>query len=474
MAQTVTSPQLTTEKVKEWRSARHLEYIDRAIIDTIAGRSPTVLLISLPPRHGKSELCAHWLPTWYLGMWPERCVIVASATSNLADEHGYKVRQSLSKHGPGLFDVTVKEDRRSISDWKTNKDGGLITAGVSGDIMGRDGHLLILDDYIKNDQKAMSETTRQQQWDWWQSTFTTRMEPGAVVIVIATRWHEQDLIGKILENSETGGGLPTRHIMFPAIATEGDELGRAPGDALWPERWPLGTPTDEVINDWGEKTTGLLMRKASMSPYRWNSLYQQRPTTHERAEFPEEWFGDEIWETHWPDAFEAGVIYIDPSKGTDVRRGDYSAIVFLGLSGGRMWIDSIVKRQPAYSIVSDAIALSQKYAPYVVGVEANMSQDLLLPMFEAQCKDRNIAPLPLEAIINKENKALRISRLGPHLSNSHFRFKNTASNRLLVSQIREFPLADHDDGPDALEGAVRTLSLMYHQHDPDQTEVITL
>mgnify|MGYP001599690169 CR=1 FL=1 len=278
----------------------------------------------------------------------------------------------------------------------------------------------------------MSETIREKHWDWWLSTLSTRREPGAKTIVMTTRWHAEDLNGKLIKAAEDQEGDKITRLSLPAIAEPNDQLGRKEGEALWPERWPINR---------------LEQRRVSLGSFWWNALYQQRPTAHGDAEFPERCFGPGIYPATWPDKFEAVVMALDPSKGKESKHGDYSAIVMIGLCGGKLWVDAVVKRAPVNQIVADTIAMADRYKPMAVAVEVNQFQELLLPEFDRQCQEQRVPPLPLYPIVNTVNKQVRIRRLGAYLERDQFRFRAESPGvKLLVQQLREFPLADFDDG----------------------------
>jgi predicted phage terminase large subunit-like protein len=424
--------------------APHLAHIDRAIVDTILGRTAPILVIEAPPRHGKSELVSRYLPAWYLGVFPMRRVMLVGYAAGFARGWGRKARALLAEHGRESFGIEVDRDARAAENWGLRGwEGGMVTAGVGGPLTGRGANLLIIDDPIKNAEEALSETIRERHWDWWQSTASTRIEPGGCAIVIATRWHEDDLTGKLLREAESGEGAPVRRLRLPAIAEAGDPLGRDEGDALWPERWPIER---------------LEQVREEKEPHWWNAMYQQRPSRGSRSTWPEAYFGSHLWTAKFPDAFEISSLALDPSMGA--RRGDYSAIVFAGLSGGLAWIDASIERRPPEKAVSDAIDMASAYAPDAVVLEANAFQDLLAPEFDRQCRDRRRPPLPIRLIRQHVPKPIRIERLGPHLLRQKLRLREGPGCRRLAMQLREFPGSEHDDGPDALELALRMLGIL--------------
>ncbi len=438
-----------------WKMTPHLAAIDRAIIETITGRTEPILVIEAPPRHGKSELISRYLPAWFLGIFPERRVMLVGYGAGFARSWGRKARALLFEHGRDWFGVEVSPDERAASDWGlSGREGGMLTAGIGGPLTGRGAHLLIVDDPVKNADQARSQTIRENHWNWWQSTASTRIEPGGCAIVIATRWHYDDLSGRLIQAAETGRGAPVRRLRLPAIAEENDPLGRPPGEALWPARWPI------------EQLEKLRLEKEAAW---WQALYQQRPGRGERCTWPDSYFGQHLWGETFPGVFDAAALAVDPSKGGP--RGDYSAIVFAGLSGGLAWIDASIERRPPEQTVSDAIDMALRYAPHLVAVESNAFQHLLAPEFDRQCRERRVPPLPVQLVEQRGSKELRIRRLGPHLLRQKLRLRDTPGNRLLVQQLRDFPLLDHDDGPDALELAMRMLFFLVSgaRDEPDMT-----
>lgn len=158
----------------------------------------------------------------------------------------------------------------------------------------------------------------------------------------------------------------------------------------------------------------------------------------------------------WPEHFDLRYIAVDPSKGKDAKKGDYSAIVFIGVVDGKIWVDSDLARRPVPRLVKDVIEMQRRYGALAIGVESNTFQELIGPeISRVAAESGNMVPMPLYMIQNTVNKELRIGRLGPYLARKELMFKSTPSNRLLVHQLKEFPNGQHDDGPDALEMAIR-------------------
>ncbi len=272
---------------------RHVAAISEAICDTITGRSEPILLIEAPPRHGKSELVSKFLPAWYLGVWPDRRVMLAAYEATFARSWGRKARQVFVESTCPVFGRGLSGDNSAADDWSTTAGGGMSTAGVGGPMTGRGAHLLIIDDPVKNAEEALSATTRENHWDWWQSTASTRLEPGGVVIGIMTRWHEDDIFGRLLKS---GGQI--RRLTLPALAEPGDVLGRQPGEALWPERYPVQR---------------LEQMRRERSEYWWRALFQQRPGKWGESKWGQ-FLGDRCMAARWPEAFDVGVVAVDRTK----------------------------------------------------------------------------------------------------------------------------------------------------------------
>ena len=392
----------------------------------------------MPPRHGKSELISRYLPAWFVGTFPDRKVILVTSEADFAADWGRQARAALEENA-GLFGVAIDQESRAANRWNIKgREGGMRTAGVGGPITGKGADLLIVDDTIKNAEEAVSETYRDKNWDWWQTTAYTRLEPEGAAIVVHSRWHTDDLIGRILKESKE----QWRVINLPALAEENDPLGRQPGEALWPERFPKAAL--ENIRD-------------NQALYWWSALYQQRPTKHGTIEWPGEYFDDGIWFDEWPLAPLLKVVALDPSKGK-TERSDYSAVVMVGEDlDGTLWVEADIERRPVGQIVASAAEICRDFQPEGFGLEINSWQDLLAQPFLERFRELGLVHLPIECIHNRVAKEVRIRRLDALLRARRMRFRTTRGTRLLVSQLKEFPLAVHDDGPDALEMGVRLL-----------------
>lgn len=259
----------------ETLTPNHLIVLNDYLIQ-IAQRKIHRAILTFPPRHGKSETSSKWFPAWYLGMQPSHRVMLVSYAAEFAATWGRKARDILEEWGPELFNVRVRDDVRARDNWElqqkkglggitggafTNSGGGMVTAGIGGPLTGRGADLILIDDPIKNSEEAFSPTYREKTWEWFNSTLMSRKQPGAAVILIQTRWHEDDLAGRLISTMEAGGEKWTV-INFPALAGDNDVLGRQPGEALWPEFY---------------SREDLLAIQKDRGSYWFSALYQQSP-----------------------------------------------------------------------------------------------------------------------------------------------------------------------------------------------------
>lgn len=226
------------------------------------------LMITMPPRHGKSELASRRFPAWFIGRNADKQIIAASYNSDLANDFGREVRNIV--HSPefsALFETTLAEDSKAANRWHTDKGGMYVAAGVGTAITGRGADILLIDDPFKDREEADSEIRRQRVWDWYTSTAYTRLMPGGAVVVINTRWHDDDLSGRLLLEQETGDKWEL--LSLPAIDPQ--------GKPLWPDWYPLER----------------LEQIRSVLPARdWNALYQQNPIPDDGDYFKSDWFGE--------------------------------------------------------------------------------------------------------------------------------------------------------------------------------------
>jgi len=304
---------------------------------------------------------------------------------------------------------------------------------------------LILCDDLENDDHMQSAARRDRSRSWFHGTLLKAGTVGTNVVNLATALHRDALAMRLCRTP----GWTSR--VFRAIQR-------------WPRNMSIWQRWEEIYADF-ENTRAKQLARAFYETHRhemdegagllwpeWEDLYtlmcmrvesgrtaferekQNSPVNPELCEWPETYFHGSIWFDTWPEDLRVKVLALDPSKGADARRGDYSAFV----------------------IVADGVEIYRRFQPDAFGVEANQFQDLLAGQFEAEFHSQGILGARPWTLDNRVNKLVRIRRLGPYLSSRRLRFKaGCASTRLLVDQLQEFPVSDHDDGPDAAEMAVR-------------------
>lgn len=243
---------------------------------------PARIIITMPPRHGKSRLATEIFPAWILGKDPTIPVITASYNFKLSEKFGGSTKDILaSEIYQSLFPGTLlRKDSRAKSNWGTVAGGKYIGAGVGGPITGFGAKLAIIDDPIKNREEANSQTYRDKVWDWYTSTLYTRLEGAGALIAIATRWHMDDFIGRLISKQKEDEKAGKVHydkwevINFPAIAEDDEPPYRKAGEPLWPEKFSLNT----------------LYTIRNIDVEDWSSLYQQKPISSANQEFKKEFF----------------------------------------------------------------------------------------------------------------------------------------------------------------------------------------
>lgn len=255
---------------------------------------PIRAVVSVPPRHGKTELLLHAI-AWWLSRRGHGGDLLgyASYAADIARSKSRQAREYTRAAG-----VSLARDSAALHEWRTAAGGGLLATGVGGPLTGHGVRLLIVDDPFKNRADAESSIIRNAVHDWFRSTATTRVEPGGSIIVCHTRWHGDDLIGRLSADTETRW----EQVVLPAV----DEQGRA----LWPERWPV---------------EALRARRSEVGEYEWSALFQQRPVPR----------GGEVFRgpTYYQalDLRGARIVLACDPAGTESTRSDHTAAVALAV-----------------------------------------------------------------------------------------------------------------------------------------------
>jgi predicted phage terminase large subunit-like protein len=327
---------------------------------------------------------------------------------------------------------------------------------------------LIVCDDLQNDGHIQSALQRDRSRTWFHGTLLKAGTPQTNVLNLATALHREALAVQL---GQTPGWVSRT---FRAIQAWPENL------SLWeaweaiyadPENPRAAQAARRFYEDRREAMDAgavvlwpdvddlytLMSMRAESGRAAFEREKQNSPVDPELCEWPEPYFDESVWFDQWPPQLRARVLTLDPSKGSDARRGDYSAFVLLGVDPqGIGHVEADLARRPTPQIVADGVEWCRVFRPDVFGIESNQFQELLGAEFEAEFRRQGLLAARPALVDNRVNKRVRIRRLGPFLAARRLRFKSDSpSTRLLVDQLRQFPVADHDDGPDALEMAVR-------------------
>ena len=420
-------------------AAHHRLIVDR--LEAVERGDIRRLMIFMPPRHGKSLLGSQMFPAWYLGCHPDRSIITASYSQDLADDFGRQVRNLVSDpiHRAIFPECRLADDATSMRRFGTTAGGLYYAVGRGGAITGRGADLLLIDDPLKNFEEARSEPNRRGLHEWYTSVARTRLQPGGAIILICTRWHEDDLSGRLLRES----GDENWHVLsLPAIA-EVDESFRCVGEALWKEKYPL-VALEEIRREVGGPT--------------WASLYQQRPAAAEGAIFKREWLRyyreqpvcKRIVQS-WDTAFKTGL------------ENDYSVCTTWGVAENGYYLLWFWRGRVDFPDLKRlAVSLAQEWKPSAILVEDKASGQSLIQELRYQ------SPLPIIPVKADSDKLARAQAVTPLFEAGKIHLPESAPGLAdYVDELAAFPTGIHDDAVDST-----TQALNYIRHQPVHTVAI--
>lgn len=425
------------------RTTAALDYIDRELADWADGRSSSRLMIFCPPQEGKSQKVSRRTPAWLLSHDPTLRVAIVSYADNKAERWGRQIRRDLLQY-PQLG-IELREDSRAAGRWETKQGGGLIAVGLAGGITGEPVDVMIIDDPVRGRAEAESTTYREAAWDWWESNGSTRLSSRGRVCLMMTRWHEDDLAGRFLAN-EPG---KWRVVRIPAVAEEGDPIGRRPGE--------------ELTSVQGRAPGYFHDLARTRSPYVWLSVYQQAPTAAEGLIFKRL-----LWRYWRPSPFDRYGERVDLA-GRNWALDQCNRFITVDLAAStRTSADYTVAAAWAVNLEGDLILLDRKRAR--VGEAKHF--DLVRPLADRwdinttwvergmigttlvrEATQSGLMVLPLDVDTDKVTRALPASdRL-----NAGRVWLPAGAPWLeeFVGECAQFPSAAHDDQVDAFAHAVR-------------------
>ena len=415
-----------------YKPLRHTQYLaDR--LQAIADGEQKYIIVEMPPRHSKSMTITETFPSYFIGRNPNKRVIATAYSEGLARKFGRLNRNKLVEFGSEIFNIQMANDNSTATNWSVGDNaGGMVATGIGGSITGEGADLMIIDDPIKNNAEAQSETIRNKIWDEWETTLSTRLHKGASVIVVMTRWHEDDIVGRLLERSP----YEWERIRMPAIAEDDDDLlGREVGEPLSIE---LGF--DER---WAE------LKKQEVGSKTWNALYQQRPSASEGNIFKREW-----WQYYEqvPRKFDRMIISWDLTfKGNDSN--DYVVGQVWIKKGADKYLVEQVRGQMDFPDTLQAVkTLARKYPKArEILIEDKANGPAVISSIQREVS----GVIPIKP---KESKVARAQSVTPQIESGNvFLPKYAAFVDDLIEECASFPNSANDDQVDALSQALNRL-----------------
>lgn len=419
---------------QEWKSPKHINYIENRMLD-IFSQGNKKLIVNMPPRHGKSQFITKIVPLWWLFNRPSSRVIIAAYNSTLAEYFGREILDLFKNHG-SKYGLELNASQKSKSEFVTNKNGSIVAVGVGGSLTGKGADLIIVDDPIKNDAEANSADARDKIYQWFNATLLTRLEPNGSVILVMTRWHEDDLAGRLLKNKKWD------RVVLPAFAEKNDLIGRAKGEPLWAERYGK------------EKLIGI---REDIGNYWFSGLYQQSPAPADGGIFRRNSFkyfeltnqiatsSDFTISIEEIDVFFACDLAISTSE-----KADYTVVLIFAVDINKniLIIDAYREKVIPSKHTEIIMELYQKHKPTLVGIETVQYQSSLFHSL-------NNYGLPVIKLVPKKDKVSRALPLAAKLESGKVYFnRSIACLSDMENELLNFPNAKHDDIVDTLAYAV--------------------
>lgn len=437
----------------KFRRTPAIDLINEAIVETLATHEGR-LIVSMPPQEGKSTLATKWAPAWLLADRPDTRIVIASYAANVARRMGRLIRGEIGTHGHDLG-IQIADDVAAQHEFQiAGHIGGVYAVGIGGGLTSRPADVLIIDDPLKDRAEADSEAFRERAWDWWTDVASTRLAPGAPVILILTRWHHDDLAGRLLAAED---GHLWRVVNIPAQADHRPELGQTD---------PLGrAPGEYMISARGTTPEAWERKKVRSGPRTWAALFQGRPSPDEGDLFPADWsrYDTPMW-LERPDGsrvvpgVDHELVQSWDLTFKDTKSSDYVVgQVWLRL-GVHVYLVDQVRARLSFTATLDAIKTMTARWPQAT---AKFVEDKANGPAVINALSRQIPGLiPVEPEGSKYARAAAVSPF-VHSANVHLPDPKLLPNvEELLEEARAFPHGAHDDTIDAFSQAVNRLLLM--------------
>jgi len=393
------------------------------VLDQIADGVPKRLIVSLPPRHGKSFLISQHFPTFYMGRNPKKNIISTAYNQSLAEDFGNYVKKlMLTDEYKAIFPYKIDITSKSKKRFSLEQGGNYYAVGKGGPITGRGANLIIIDDLIKNEQEARSEVHRKHVIDWYKNTLRTRLQPKGSIIIVQTRWHEGDLIGDLLKNSRE----KWEYIKFPAISEE--------GKALWPEFYPIDM---------------LQTMKAELGSMVFQGLYQQEPCLDDGYYIKADWI------QRYKDVPAAIPNYIITADLTfkGEKHSDYVAIQLWGLLDSNFYLIDMIRGQ--FDFTQQLFHVKQFIEKHKDKCQNVLIEDAANGAAVYATIKKHVTGLRLwKPQTSKEGRVIAVS---PMFEAKNVFIPEDPAFDIVVSELLGFPNAAHDDTVDACSMALLNL-----------------
>ncbi len=427
-----------------------LEAVDRGEIDR--------LMLFEPPGHAKSTYASHLFPGWHLGRNPTHSVIAASHTAQLAARFGRRVRNLFNSPDWPFPDISLASDSQAADQWETSRSGEYFAVGVGGAVTGHRADLAVIDDPIKGRQDADSITARENLWDWCRADLHNRLKPGAAIILSQTRWHEDDLAGRILPEDYDGrtgwvtgkDGEEWYVVNLPALAEADDALGRAIGEPLWPEWFTLAK---------------LEAKRVVLGPRNWAALYQQRPAPEEGNFFMRDWIR---WYDKMP-ARDTLQIYGASDYAVTADDGDWTVHGVIGVDpDDDIYLLDWWRAQTTSDIwIEQWLNLAQRWAPREWGEEKGQIAKSLGPFIDKRVRETKIYTYRRQ-YASTADKPTRAQAFRARMAMGKVYLpRNAPWVDALVAEMLTFPAGTNDDQVDVLGLVGRMLHRMSNGKEPE-------
>jgi predicted phage terminase large subunit-like protein len=429
--------------VSLYRPAKHHLVLGAALEEVEAGRYSR-LQVTMPPRHGKTKLTSHMFPAWYVGKHPERSVIVATYSEKFAWDHGRAVRDIIENplYAQIFPNVRLKSGSAAQDRLETEQGGILFFLGRGSGTTGRGGDVILIDDPTKDRKEADSPTIREDVWKWYTQVLQSRlMTKKGAIVVIQTRWHDDDLIGRLTDPQNPcyseAEAKKWRVIDMPALARDKDVLGRQPGEALWPERFDC-----EYLDN---------MRETDVRGFQ--ALYQGRPTPEEGSFFKS--VNMRTYNRMSDQPHKDKLRYYGASDhAVSLEQGrDKTCLMIIGVDDHDvMWVqpDILWEQAPTNTVVERMILLMEKYNPLFWWAEKGHISKSIGPFLHKRMLEKRVF-CSIHEITPVSDKQTRAQSVQGRMSMNKIVFPGFARWWAEAhDQMLKFPQGAHDDFVDTL------------------------